>query len=198
MIASVCSVLAGARSAIALSIPPFAPLQQSTIWADLLAIGCTFDISDSSLQLAAIASIRSVACRGLIFSRWKGMARLHACADAAQHRSRVSPPSVTPRTITRSSQWHCAALGRTLQQRLRCRSFRAAALPPVAAAVFHGSAAALPELSMTKYGAEQEAACRAVRLAAKLCQVRGAPPQPAHAVHAEMACISSYAQTVLA
>lgn len=124
-----------------------------------------------TLQLAAIAIIRLVASRGLIASRWKGMSTLHARADAAQRLAWLLPSCVTSRNITTSIQ--PVAFGRTLQQCLRCRSSRAAALPPTAAAVSHSSAAALPELSMTKYGAEQEAACRAVRLAAKLCQVQG-------------------------
>ena len=154
-------------------------------------------IIDSRLQLGAIASIRLVACRGLIASRWKGMSALHARADAAQHPAWASPKSLTPRRITGTSQCQSASLGRTLQQCLRYRSVRAAVLPPVAAAIFHSSAAVLPELSMTKYGAEQEAACRAVRLAAKLCQVQRDTSAHSHCTLL-VACITSYAQTVLA
>jgi hypothetical protein len=127
-------------------------------------------ITNSRVQIAAIAFIRLVACRGLIAGRWKGMSTLHARADAARRLAGVSPSCVTPRII-RSIQ--SVAVGRALQQCLRCRSISAAALPPIAAAASHRSAVAMPELSMTKYGAEQEAACRAVRLAAKLCQVPG-------------------------
>ncbi len=49
---------------------------------------------------------------------------------------------------------------------------KAATLSFVASATARQTAAqADPAAEMTKYGMEQEAACRAVRLAAKLCQV---------------------------
>ena len=135
-----------------------------------------FQRSNSNFYPAAIASYRLVACRGLITSRWKGMASLHACADAAvQHLTWASPVSVPPVNSATVSLRQCAAFGRPSRRYPCCPTVRAAALPPVAAAVCHSSVAeALPELGMTKYGAEQEAACRAVRLAARLCQVQGA------------------------
>jgi hypothetical protein len=102
------------------------------------------------------------------------MASSHARADAAQQLARVSPSLLSSQATAKASQCRVAAPGRLKLRLTCCLTTRAAALPPVAAAVDQHSAAGGSQLSMTKYGREQHAACAAVRLAAKLCQVHGA------------------------
>lgn len=136
--------------------------------------------ADPILQLANASNIRETfdaialrcltAWRGLITGRWHAMPPTPALADAAQQLARVSPSLARPQTTIRSRQCLTAIASAAQYQFSRnSQPPKAAALLVIAAAGGHSTAAAVPE-SMTKYGSEQEAACRAVRLAAKLCQ----------------------------
>lgn len=124
----------------------------------------------SLISVADIALRRLTAVRGLIISRWQDMATPLAIPDACRHLVRTLPPLSCHNRANRASHQQPAA-SNTLYRRVGCPSTLKAAICSVtAAAGGQGSAAIATEAAMTKYGDEQEAACRAVRLAAKLCQ----------------------------